>query len=117
MYNCFPLSIAHLSDFDKYLMGEGTHERAYEKLGTHLLTLDGHTGVAFAVWAPNAQQVSVIGDFNKWDGSKHIMHSSDSGIWTLFISDLAEHAVYQYHIVAGDGQQFDKSDPYGFSME
>ncbi|MDH3349737.1 MAG: 1,4-alpha-glucan branching protein GlgB [Desulfobulbaceae bacterium] len=117
MYDCLPLSTAHLSDFDKYLVGEGTHERAYEKLGTHLLTLDGHVGVAFAVWAPNAQQVSVIGDFNKWDGSKHIMHSSDSGIWTLFISDLAEHAVYKYHIVAGDGQQFDKSDPYGFSME
>ena len=117
MHDCLPLPSAHLSDFDKYLMGEGTHERTYEKLGAHLLTVDGRTGVAFGVWAPNAQKVSVIGDFNNWDGSKHVMHSSDSGIWTIFITGLTEHTVYKFHILSRDGQRFDKSDPYGFAME
>jgi 1,4-alpha-glucan branching enzyme len=112
-----PVSPEWLSDFDKYLIGEGTHERTYEKLGAHLLSMNGKTGVAFAVWAPNARKVSLIGNFNEWDPSAHPMHPSDSGIWTLFIPNLTEHAVYKYHITAQDGQSFDKSDPYGFAME
>ncbi|HHD63845.1 MAG TPA: 1,4-alpha-glucan branching enzyme, partial [Desulfobulbaceae bacterium] len=112
-----PVSPEWLSDFDKYLIGEGTHERTYEKLGAHLLSMNGKAGVAFAVWAPNARKVSLIGDFNEWGSSAHPMHPSDSGIWTLFIPGLTEHAVYKYHITARDGQSFDKSDPYGFAME
>ncbi len=106
-----------LSSFDKYLIGEGTHERAYEKLGAHPVTFNNIAGVAFAVWAPNAKQVSVMGDFNGWDHREHPMYSSDSGIWSIFIPNLPEHTVYKYHILTQDLQQFDKSDPYGFAME
>lgn len=106
-----------LGDLDKYLFGEGTHERAYEKLGAHLVTLKKQEGVAFAVWAPNARQVSVIGDFNEWDDAACPMHPSDAGIWTIFIPGLKEHAVYKYRITTQQNEQFDKSDPYGFAME
>ena len=106
-----------LSDFDKYLISEGTHERSYEKLGAHLVSFKGQSGIVFAVWAPNARQVSIIGEFNGWNGQLHSMHSSDSGIWTLFIPDLKEYTVYKYLITTQSGEQFDKSDPYGFAME
>ena len=106
-----------LSDFDKYLIGEGTHERSYEKLGAHLVSFDGQAGIVFAVWAPNARQVSIIGDFNGWDSRQHPMHSSESGIWTLFIPGLKEYTVYKYRITSQRDEQFDKSDPYGFAME
>lgn len=106
-----------LSDFDTYLIGEGTHERCYEKLGAHLVTVNESPGIVFAVWAPNARQVSVIGDFNGWNGTAHPMHSSNSGIWTLFITDLPEYTVYKYQITSQQGETFDKSDPYGFAME
>lgn len=112
-----PVPANWLSDFDKYLIGEGTHERAYEKFGAHLISVADRQGVAFAVWAPNAREVSVIGDFNDWRNTAHPMYSSDSGIWTLFIPDLTEFTVYKYHITAQDGQGFDKADPYGFAME
>jgi len=111
------LPATHLTEFDKHLFNEGTHERAYEKFGSHLLTVDGQPGVAFTVWAPNAKSVSIIGDFNDWNDEAHPMHSSDSGIWTLFIQGLAEFAVYKYRITAQNDQSFDKSDPYGFAME
>ena len=84
-----PLPASFLTEFDKHLFNEGTHERAYEKFGAHLISVDDRPGVAFSVWAPNAKQVSIIGDFNDWDGEAHPMHSSDAGIWTLFIPDLA----------------------------
>jgi len=106
-----------LSDFDKYLISEGTHERSYEKLGAHLVTFNGRAGTVFAVWAPNARQVSILGDFNDWNAQLHPMHSSDSGIWTLFVPDLKEYTVYKYLITTQQGEQFDKSDPYGFAME
>jgi len=106
-----------LTDFDKYLLGEGTFERAYEKMGAHLASLNGQDGVHFAVWAPNARQVSVIGEFNKWDSTAHVLNPSDSGVWTLFVADVDEFTVYKYRIVTQTGDSFDKADPYGFAME
>ena len=106
-----------LGDLDKYLFGEGTHERTYEKLGAHLVTFDGQEGVVFSVWAPNAQHVSIIGDFNAWDNEACPMHPSNAGIWTVFVPELGEHTVYKYRITTQNNEQFDKSDPYGFAME
>jgi 1,4-alpha-glucan branching enzyme len=106
-----------VTDLDKHLFNEGTHERAYEKFGAHRITLDGIQGVTFAVWAPNAVKIAIIGDFNNWNDDSHAMNSSDSGIWTLFIPDLPEFSVYKYRITAQDNQVFDKSDPFGFAME
>ena len=112
-----PVPAKWLSNFDRYLISEGTHERAYQKMGAHLVRHAGDEGVIFAVWAPNARQVAVIGDFNGWNGSLHPMHSSDTGIWTLFIPGLREHAVYKYRITTRTGDQVDKADPVGFAME
>jgi 1,4-alpha-glucan branching enzyme len=106
-----------LSNFDRYLISEGTHERAYEKLGAHLIRFGSSDGVVFTVWAPNARQVAVIGDFNGWDAGAHPMHSSDSGIWSLFVPGLNQFAVYKYRITTQHGEQLDKADPYGFAME
>ncbi|MGE4560495.1 MAG: 1,4-alpha-glucan branching protein GlgB [Desulfobulbus sp.] len=106
-----------LSNFDRYLISEGTHERAYEKLGAHLIRFEKEAGVVFSVWAPNARQVSVIGDFNHWDGDLHPMHPTDTGIWTLFIPGLSEFAIYKFRITPQTGEAFDKADPYGFAME
>jgi 1,4-alpha-glucan branching enzyme len=106
-----------LTDFDKYLFNQGTHERVYEKLGAHLIEVDGVKGVHFAVWAPGARAVYLMGTFNDWHGESHLMHSSDSGIWTLFVPDLTEYTVYKYRVVAQSGQSYDKADPYGFAME
>ena len=106
-----------LTDFDIYLIGQGTHERAYEKMGAHLIEMGGEKGIHFAVWAPNARQVYVMGNFNDWHGESHPMHPSDSGIWTLFVPGLEEYTVYKYRVVSQRGESFDKADPYGFAME
>jgi 1,4-alpha-glucan branching enzyme len=107
-----------LSDLDLYLLAEGTFDRAYEKLGAHLTERDGHQGVQFAVWAPSAKQVSVVGDFNQWDPAANTMRSSPAGVWESFIPDLAQGAVYKYHIVSNyRGYTVDKTDPYGFAAE
>ncbi len=88
-----------LSEFDLYLMGEGRHWNIYEKLGAHLRTIDDVSGVNFAVWAPNAPGVSVIGDFNDWDGRRHPMHKHyPSGVWELFLPDLQEGCKYKFRI-------------------
>ncbi len=112
-----PVPADWLSNFDRYLISEGTHERAYEKLGAHLIRFGKEQGVVFAVWAPNAHQVAVVGDFNDWNATSHAMHSSDSGIWSLFVPGLPEFAVYKYRITSQSGEVFDKADPYGFAME
>ena len=112
-----PATSEWLSSFDTYLIGEGTHERLYEKLGAHIVHMHGQDGVVFSVWAPNARQVSVIGDFNQWDHQRHAMHPSDSGVWSLFIPGLKEFAVYKYSIITQSGQNLHKADPYGFAME
>ncbi|MGB3210256.1 MAG: 1,4-alpha-glucan branching protein GlgB [Desulforhopalus sp.] len=106
-----------LTDFDHYLMGEGSHERTYEKMGAHLVELNGGKGVHFAVWAPNARQVYLMADFNGWHGESHPLNSSDSGIWTLFVPGAGEHTVYKYRVVSKAGESFEKADPYGFAME
>ena len=87
-----------LSEFDLYLLAEGTHYRAYEKLGAHLAERDGRRGVHFAVWAPNAKLVSVIGDFNDWNPAAAIMRPSSAGVWEGFVPDIGQGAIYKYHI-------------------
>jgi 1,4-alpha-glucan branching enzyme len=106
-----------LGDIDLHLFGEGKHERIYEKLGAHLITHEGKRGVAFAVWAPNADRISVVGTFNDWDGTKHPMRRlGDSGVWELFIPGLREGEFYKYEIKNGR-RKFLKADPYAFMME
>jgi 1,4-alpha-glucan branching enzyme len=110
---------AILTDFDLHLFGEGTHYRNFERLGAHIVERDGIRGVAFAVWAPSAQRVSVIGNFNHWDGRRHPMRNlGSSGIWELFIPDLCQGEVYKYEIKSRyHGYLVQKSDPYGFAAE
>ena len=108
-----------LGDMDLYLFGEGTHYKSYEKLGAHLITHQGVDGVSFAVWAPNAKRVSVVGSFNDWDGRRHLMRSrGSSGIWELFIPSLKEWDMYKYEIVGANGDLLPlKIDPVGFAYE
>ena len=107
-----------LSDYDLHLFAEGTHLRAWEKLGSHVMTIGGVTGVHFAVWAPNAQRVSVIGDFNRWDGRVHPMRKLvPSGIWEIFIPGLEPGAVYKYEVRTHAGHLLEKADPYARLFE
>ena len=108
-----------LSDFDLHLFGEGRLHRAYEILGAHLHTVDDVAGVRFAVWAPNALRVSVVGDFNGWDGRRHPMRSRGAtGLWELFIPDIPEGSNYKYEIRPRDHDvPFLKADPYAFAAE
>ncbi len=107
-----------LTDFDLHLLGEGTHYRAFEKLGAHRIRVGSTTGVHFAVWAPNADRVSVIGDFNGWDGRVHAMRLlSPSGVWETFIPDLPDGEKYKFEIRTGQGALLKKTDPYGFAFE
>ncbi len=106
-----------LSDFDLHLMGEGTHYEKYEKLGAHVREVNGTRGVHFAVWAPNARRVSVVGDFNLWDGRAHALRvRGDSGIWELFLPGLDEGLIYKFEILTRSGLAL-KADPYGFWSE
>ena len=107
-----------LTDYDLHLLGEGTHWRSYERLGAHLRTIDGVTGVNFAVWAPNAESVSVVGDFNVWDRRSHAMRKHDSGgVWELFVPGAEVGAKYKYAVKQRGGHVIDKCDPYGFVAE
>ena len=107
-----------LSDFDLHLLGEGTHYRAFERLGAHRVRVGTTTGVHFAVWAPNADRLSVVGDFNGWDGRVHPMRLlAPSGIWELFIPDLPDGERYKFEIRSAAGELVQKSDPYGFVFE
>ena len=106
-----------LTDYDLYLLGEGRHWSSYQKLGAHPRTVDGITGVNFAVWAPNATGVSIVGDFNQWDGRRNPMRKHiPSGIWELFVPGIGRGEIYKFR-VHHHGQTFDKSDPYGFAAE
>ncbi len=89
-----------LGPLDDHLLVEGTHRRLYERLGAHLMPHEGVDGVHFAVWAPHARRVSVVGDFNAWDGRRHQMRKRiDSGLWEIFVPDIGEGTVYKYEIV------------------
>jgi 1,4-alpha-glucan branching enzyme len=107
-----------ISEFDLYLLAEGTHYRAYEKLGAHLTEKDGKRGVQFAVWAPNAKRVSIIGDFNNWNPNAAVMRPSTAGIWEGFVPDIGQGASYKYHVESRyRDYKVDKADPYGFASE
>jgi 1,4-alpha-glucan branching enzyme len=103
-----------LTGDDLHWFNEGTHVRIYEKLGAHLIEKDGVPGVCFSVWAPNADRVSVMGDFNGWDKTRHpLLPVGGSGIWSGFLPGPGKGALYKYHIVSRNGHQVDKIDPYG----
>jgi 1,4-alpha-glucan branching enzyme len=107
-----------LTDFDIYLFNAGDHHRIYEKLGAHYAVVNGIGGVQFAVWAPSARSVSVIGEFNGWDRRFHAMRVlGSSGIWEIFIPGLAEGALYKFQIKTQQGFIMDKTDPYASEME
>lgn len=107
-----------LSEFDLHLFAEGNHHRIYERLGSHKMTLKGVAGFLFAVWAPNARRVSLIGDFNQWDGRCNPMRSrGSSGIWELFMPAFPEKGIYKYELKAQDGSIIVKADPYAFYTE
>ncbi len=109
---------AALSDLDLHLFGEGNHHHIHQKLGAHREVHDGVEGVRFAVWAPNAQRVSVVGDFNHWDGRRDVMQRrSPSGVWEAFVPHAQVGALYKFEIVGPHGQQLMKSDPYAFQMQ
>ncbi|HJT34507.1 MAG TPA: 1,4-alpha-glucan branching protein GlgB [Pirellulales bacterium] len=106
-----------LTDYDLHLLSEGTHWRSYDKLGAQLRTINGVDGVNFAVWAPNATSVSIVGDFNSWDSRRHPMRKHiPSGFWELFVPGLSEGTLYKYSIRHGD-HVFEKADPYGYAAE
>jgi 1,4-alpha-glucan branching enzyme len=117
IYDPYAFESSILTDFDIHLFGEGNHHRIYEKLGAHAVTIDSVAGVYFAVWAPNARNVSVLGDFNNWDGRKHQMALRSGSIWELFIPELKVGTSYKYEVKNQDGHAYEKSDPYGYYHE
>ncbi len=111
---CYP---PQLPDFDMHLFGEGKHWHAHHLLGAHVHEADGVSGVLFSVWAPSAERVSVVGEFNRWDGRAHPMRVHGNGVWELFIPDVPAGVLYKYEIRARNGDVFLKSDPFGRRFE
>src|SRR5688572_18078504 len=111
----FPPTVGEL---DLHVVGEGRHEELWERLGAHVHELEGVRGTAFAVWAPAAKSVSVVGDFNYWDGRMHPMRSlGSSGIWEVFLPGVEAGARYKFELVAPDGELRLKADPLAFEAE
>ncbi|MDR0577376.1 MAG: 1,4-alpha-glucan branching protein GlgB [Candidatus Accumulibacter sp.] len=108
-----------LGDLDVWLLAEGSHLRPFERLGAHLREIDGIQGASFAVWAPDARRVSVVGDFNAWDGRRHPMRlRRECGVWEIFIPGVEAGACYKYEILGKEGHLLPlKADPYGFAAE
>ena len=117
MYDPYAFRSPKLTDFDLHLFSEGNHHRIYEKLGAHPTHMNGVDGVYFAVWAPNARNVSVLGDFNAWDGRQHQMRKHSIGVWELFVPEIGVGSSYKYEIKNWEGHIYEKSDPYGFQQE
>lgn len=117
VYDPYAFRSPVLTDFDVHLFAEGNHHRIYEKMGSHVTEVNGVKGVYFAVWAPNARNVSLLGDFNYWDGRQHQMRKFGNGVWDLFIPGLGYGEHYKYEIKNWDGHIYEKSDPYGFYQE
>ncbi|MBK7477687.1 MAG: 1,4-alpha-glucan branching protein GlgB [Haliscomenobacter sp.] len=107
------------TEYDIYLFKSGKHFRIYEKMGSHIADVEGETGVNFAVWAPNAQQVSVVGNFNHWNQQSHplLPRLDESGIWEGFIPGIGKGELYKYHIQTIEGRHLEKGDPYAFFWE
>ncbi|MBQ7303568.1 MAG: 1,4-alpha-glucan branching enzyme, partial [Alphaproteobacteria bacterium] len=109
---------ATIGDIDVYLFSEGNHHDIYNKLGAHVMEIDGVKGVAFAVWAPNAKRVSVVGNFNNWDGRINVMRKHPTcGIWDIFIPNIGEGEVYKFEVKTQEDYILCKSDPVGFYAE
>jgi 1,4-alpha-glucan branching enzyme len=107
-----------LTEFDRYLVGEGTHKELWRVLGAHVTKHGGVDGVHFAVWAPNARRVSVVGDFNQWDGRRHPMRpAGETGVWEVFLPHLGDGALYKYEVAGADGATRLKADPVGFGSQ
>src|SRR5581483_7171777 len=107
-----------LGELDVWLAAQGRHEALYDKLGAHVREIDGVTGVSFAVWAPSARAVSVVGDFNSWDGRLHPMRSlGPAGIWELFVPDLRPGTIYKFEVHGADGSLKLRADPFAFRAE
>ena len=109
-----------ITDYDVYLFKQGAHTNLYEKLGSHIIELDGTRGVHFALWAPNAEYVSVIGDFNGWNKGSHRLQPrwDESGIWETFIPGLGKGEVYKYYIESKFNKyRVEKADPYARRSE
>ncbi len=108
-----------LGPIDDLLIAQGSHFRLFDKMGAHLIEHEGASGVHFAVWAPNARRVSVVGDFNNWDGRRHSMRNRrDIGVWEIFIPDIGAWRAYKYEIVGPDGVTLPlKADPFAFASE
>ncbi len=119
-----PKTVMHgeslLTDYDIHLFKEGNHFRIFEKLGSHTATMYGKKGTYFAVWAPNAKSVSIMGDFNGWNAVSHQLgvRWDGSGIWEGFIPNLGKGALYKYHIISHyNGYGADKGDPFALYWE
>ena len=111
----FPLV---LQDLDLWLLAEGTHQRPFECLGAHLVCINGVSGASFAVWAPNARRVSVVGSFNQWDGRRHPMRfRRECGVWEIFLPDVAQGDLYKFEILGAQGQIAVKADPFAFHAQ
>jgi 1,4-alpha-glucan branching enzyme len=116
-YDCYSF-LPVLSDYDLYLFGQGNNYKIYEKLGAHVYRHQGVSGVFFAVWAPSASRVSVVGDFNQWDGRRNQMRNrGPSGIWELFIPHLKADLLYKFEIRTSEGIILTKADPFAFRFE
>ncbi len=118
-YQCDPYwHYPFVTEFDMHLFSEGNHHKMYDFLGAHITESRGVRGVTYAVWAPNAQRVSLVGNFNDWDGRRNMLRNrGTSGIWEIFMPDHCEGEIYKFEIKAQNGDVFEKTDPVGFYYE